>query len=155
MKSKNFILVPLVILLACLWACNSEHQNRPIFKKPDPIWQIPSEDAEAYMHSYRQYIREVKDTLEATGGDVNYNNERLVYGAKVNLQELRAILFHSHDTLGLDSINQLYVMMGISPSSGTDSTKLIFALNSTVNNSTKYFNFTMPCPTACPNGLDD
>jgi len=168
MKLK-IVFSSLILIVACFWACNSEtttEKNKDTattVKKrviadvepeacrvPDPKnpgeylpYRITDSCANAYLDDYQAYVTKALDTLEIGGGNPAYNSTRLVYGAKVNLGEIRDIL---NDSKHKDA-DDLFVMMGVV---NTDSTEMIFVLQSAATGATEYFDFTRPCPPGCP-----
>ncbi|MEM1319210.1 MAG: hypothetical protein AAGG75_03085 [Bacteroidota bacterium] len=153
MKSTFIISFFLSILLINLWACaEQKNTDRAIINNEGPTWpiqdslpsfQIEPEKAFEYANNYREYIDGVKDSL----GEAS-NDTRLIYGARVAIDELKEILFNSSAT---DTSGQLYVMLGIMPS---DSTEVIFTLQSGITSEWTSYDFTLPCPTGCPEWLD-
>jgi len=94
------------------------------------------------MDKYQAYISEVSTTLEKYDSLVYPDpGKRLVYGAKVDRAELLEVLLKSEPG------DSLFIMMGIMD---TDSTELIFAVECKAKENWKFFDFTQPCPTACP-----
>lgn len=161
MKSTFFFKVTLITLLSSLWACT----ETPGPRDPDrgigdnlSFFEIDSTDAIEYAENYVDYIDAVKDTLNSEESNPQMDNGRLLtYGAKVDLKELAEILWRAERADSLfDEKNELYLMMGIIPSKSEpsiDSTELIFSLKNIEENTWRYFDFTIPCPNACPDWL--
>ena len=151
MKSK--IQITLFLLSITFYACNLEQPAT--VKEPQKILasfqdvenrdlshKIDSADAVNYINDYKLYIDGVNQTIVNTDNPSYPDpSEKLVYGARVDLIELREIL------LNAKSGDQLYAMLGVMP---TDSTAIIFTLESASTNKVEFFDFTYPCPTACP-----
>ncbi len=107
-----------------------------------PSHEIGNVSAKDYMSRYQAYIDGMNHTVSKNNAtEYPDAGKKLIYGAKVDRLELFEILQDS------DSGDDLYIMMGIMP---TDSTEMIFALNSSSAQEWLYFDFTQPCPTACP-----
>ena len=153
MKSKIKILITLFLLSITFYACNLEqpdtvkesHKILASFQEGenrDLSHKIDSAHAVNYINDYRSYINGVNQSiLNADNASYPDPSEKLVYGARVDLIELREIL------LNAKSGDQLYAMLGVMPS---DSTEIIFTLESASTNKVEFFDFTYPCPTACP-----
>ena len=155
MNSKIIFRLSVFLLLICSWACQQETNPTPPLERPGPgltdslgSYQIDSADAVQYISDYQNYIDSVSDTLSNNYATQFPNPaEKLVYGARVDLMTLREILLNS-DRLNPEN-DTLYLMMGTMENEA-DSTGLIFCLNSGADDSWLFFDFTMPCPNACP-----
>ncbi|MEM9920095.1 MAG: hypothetical protein AAF990_18510 [Bacteroidota bacterium] len=145
MKSILFNVLTIVLLLMTLSACQERPKPRNDSTTPH---QIDATAAKNHIDAYEAYIDQVIDTLSSDeGGEWANPGKRLIYGASVDIEELREILFVSDKQGDLAKKDSLFIMMGIMDS---DSTELIFALKSGVEPSWKFFDFTLPCPNACP-----
>jgi hypothetical protein len=157
MKSKIHILISLILSSIIFYACNTE-QPATVNKSPKAMaisqkgeggnlsHKIDSAHAVNYINDYKSYIDGVNQTiLNADNPSYPDPSEKLVYGARVDLIELREILLHAK------SGDQLYAMLAVMP---TDSTEIIFTLESASTNKVEFFDFTYPCPTACPTYLN-
>ena len=163
MKSSHFSYLVVSLLLTGLWACTSTPENsgwkksqmnafsassecsEPVISKGDTLtYRIKDSCATKFISQYQEFLGELKDTLNTInsgGGFTSTADQQLVWGAKVDLRELREILIRSNMN------DSLFIMQGIM---SNNKTEMIFVLKSTDDNTVQYFDFTMPCPTACP-----
>ena len=111
-------------------------------------YQIDSTDAMSYIDAYDTYIDSVNATIKECKPEFN-TDKKLIYGVSIDLNELVAVLHHAKllDPYSVKK-DSLYGMLAIMPG---DSAELVFVLET--KNSTKFFDFTMPCPNACPEFL--
>lgn len=104
--------------------------------------KIPNADAELYIRQYKEYIEKVDTTLDSIpNGDGMNTDSKLVFGARVDLLEILEIIKDAKPQ------DQLFVMMGLMEN---DTTEAIFALNTHSTDEWTFYDFTQPCPTACP-----
>jgi len=177
MKKYTIFTASFFAILISLWSSNSnqtyqtntisESKSSNLLSKTDTI---PDDcyvrDPITYHLTHRitdlcavDFISEYQNTVDSMTTISPDLKDVLVYGAKVHLHELEAIIVNSEwRQNGYDS---LYIMMGIVEGK----THMIFALQDTVPAlkkktlstskyspamETAYFDFTFPCPTACP-----
>ncbi len=103
---------------------------------------ITEDKAQTSIAAYQTYVNSVNQNLVGENNGFSDAPSKLVYGAKVDRYELREILLNSN--VG----DELFAMMAIMPN---DSTEIVFALKNETTNSWQYYDFTQPCPNACPN----
>ncbi|MDC8003612.1 hypothetical protein POV27_06085 [Aureisphaera galaxeae] len=149
MKSTIFYAVICCLFIVAFSSCNEDAKDDKNCPKSTKTYQIPDSTGINSINNYETYINAVKkdlvkhDTIPTANVD-----ERLIYGAKVELAELREIL-----TMADCNTDELYAMLAIMPN---DSTEIVFALKSTTVMDSDpatpwlFFDFTHPCPTACP-----
>jgi len=151
----------LFLICSCSWACQEETDppaspELPHLGLTDSLasYRIDSVDAIQYINNYQEYINSVNDTLSNNyAAQFPDSRKKLVYGARVDLQELRQVLFDANRS-NLDN-DTLYLMLG-TMGNEADSTGLVFSLQSGTDGSWQFYDFTMPCPNACPNlALED
>ncbi len=169
MKSNTIFSVGAFFLLICLWACQNsettpvENGNKKGRFNPRSgldnhlTYQIAGFRAKQYIEEYQEYINLVDSTITKEDEELGENSVgKLIYGTKVDLKELKEIL----DSSDME-IDELYLMLGIMDTDSTelifslasiDSTKIISGPDTTISMDTTwtFFDFTMPCPTACP-----
>lgn len=112
-----------------------ENRNGVIVKR------INNECAFSCINSYEEKITEIK-AQNATFTNID---ELLVRGAKVELNELRSIL----NAAERNDQDELYAMLAAMPDGATE---IVFVLKTfdADKETMEFFNFTQPCPHACP-----
>jgi hypothetical protein len=103
---------------------------------------IDSSDAEAQLLAYKEFIDTVILDLKAHNPDKYANvEEQLIYGVKVDYKELAELIRARDTTCGL------FAMTGMH----NDTSHMLFSVRHNVREPyMEYFNFTHPCPSACP-----
>lgn len=171
MKTPLFFIYIALVITLCFWTCQPAPESNngagqpPALSTDTPDKKLADEDcrivltprigdplsheirdtcAIRYIEEYQHYITEVQNTLTMDHPERFRNvGEKLVFGAKVDRAELREMLMKSSHK------DPLWIMMGIMPS---DSTELIFSMKDSTD-TWRYYDFTYPCPTACPDFL--
>ena len=135
---------------------HSDHAN----VRDSSRFEINADSARHYIKAYQDFITDLGGLLSS--GDSlplpNYS-EKLVYGANVDFAELRDILNDAHErrVAGSHDSTSLYIMLGLMPHSGTDTTHVIFCLDMIKDGRTvasEFYDFVRPCPTSCPSWMD-
>ncbi|MDF1696620.1 MAG: hypothetical protein P1U56_12340 [Saprospiraceae bacterium] len=96
--------------------------------------------AKKLIHNYQRDV----DALKAENQNNSEIDNLLSYGAYVHIEDLKRIVIHFEET----KQDSVFAMLAAVP--GEPST-MIFVLTDPVSGSNDYFNFTQPCPSACPN----
>ena len=158
MNLKDLLYLTTILILISLWACNNETDSAAEKVSWDDlsIHQIPAVVARPAINRYQEYVDTVTTVLSAGKDSIFQNPQKtLIYGAQVDREELRKVLLRT------DTTDTVYIMMGILDGVGrtaADSTELIFAAEVWDDKleamSWKFFDFTLPCPTACPQFAD-
>ncbi len=165
MKLRNTVFAALAILFACCWSCDANQTSTPTSDDSgsneqtvlgDSLrHQIPAFKALKYLERYKVYVSGIAAIIDKENSELFPDpDQKLVFGAKVDRLELIEVLKHSMNPNPAIK-DSVYIMMGIMD---TDSTELIFVTEhfDTLKKETvlRYYDFTRPCPTACPdNGL--
>ena len=158
MKSQTIFNFAFIIVFTSFLACNEAPiETEAKDKVKQKIEMLCSEDrhgtltheidgvcAESSILAYDEYIEQVKLSLGAGNG------AKLIRGSKINREDFYQVI----DLLDSDSAAVPYIMLAFKEDALGVYTDLIFTIqtgNGASNEDYKYFDFTQPCPTACPN----
>ena len=131
---------------------NSDNSN----VQPNPsTFRISTDTAMTRIKRYADFSNNVSSILK-TNGTYSDSTKYLVYGQKVEIDELKSILSDA-----TDQNNDLFIMLGIN--NETKETDIVFSLRcDTIQCSDmpilpywEYFDFTRPCPQICPEWFDE
>ncbi|MEM7185904.1 MAG: hypothetical protein AAF466_04525 [Bacteroidota bacterium] len=162
MKTKIIWTFVCCLFLIGLWACNegthaSNQTNESLMAQPDtcslagPLltnYQIPDSVAVLGISSYIDYVEELKTGLQ------NNNDEFLIFGVEVQVEELYQLLCAVRQAKG----SKLYIMDAIKVTDTNEFADMIFVVEPPAPSTPSspqlepnyYFDFTQPCPAACP-----
>lgn len=163
MKSQTIFNATLIVLLTFFWSCNGEPNtaatNNTIKKDIEMLCkedrdgtitqQISKTCAKTSIDAYAKYIETLKISLPPI--DSTYNEARLIRGAKINRAELlRIAVLLKRDTSAVP-----FIMLALKEDDLGVYTDMILTIESEDSTSIgdasyKYFDFTQPCPHACP-----
>lgn len=167
MKTTIIYHFAICMLLISSWSCNNDKKvaqdlRLTLEQKIDSLaldslpksFEIPKKEATACILKYVGYIDMVQKSI-SENDSIKFPNSstKLNYGAQVRLVELREVLRNANPA------DELWIMQAIMPDGNTE---LIFSLKSTSLKTTNedtdgpwsFYDFTRPCPAACPE-LDD
>ena len=172
MKTTIKYAVILIITFIYLVSCKQEKQmeEKPISHKKIVVdWELCVDSAEFESHKlgdkkaikglieYKDYIDDVKDTLQKTAPDAFLDmSDILNYGSEVDFDMLLEVLAHRKFVCS----DKLFLMNTIRPKKIGDKTivgefvtEVMFvleSLDSLENPEYTFFDFTRPCPNGCP-----
>jgi len=164
MKKTIMYSFAICLLLTCSWACNNDKKVAQDLKSTTISETIElcgldgnpqkkqASDAVIELNRYNNYYNSLMDSLPATA------SEHLTLGIEVtHIQELFEVVCAIKD----DPTSTLYIMNAIKDvqqdGKMVPETDMIFVVVSTNSKSVSepqpnhYFDFTSPCPAACPN----
>lgn len=154
MKIRITDIAAICILLMSFLSCNDD-KSSTVGAKVDTEtpgvgnkivvdYNIKNDSALTYISTYQDYVETVKDSLAGLTVSSG-NSEKLIYGVRVQINELKQVLENAeqHDSL--------WVMMAIKPIGEADMIFTMRSTNSEGEETWKFFDFTQPCPTSCPN----
>lgn len=129
---------------------NLQEANINMVNNNTSAFQISADTAMTRIKKYAEFSDNVSSIIK-TNGSYSDSTKFLVYGQKVQIDELKSIL-----SAASDQNNELYIMLGID--NATKETDIVFSLQcDTIQCSDmpilpywEYFDFTRPCPQYCP-----
>jgi hypothetical protein len=152
MKFNNILFASFIILSSIIIACNSSSNvnidyNKDLcglhdYRSGDSLQIMNSKCAIEHIENYSAQLNTLKDSLS----NPSIFHDLLIRGARLSLTELE----HIHAVAQANQDSFVYIMMA---SDSTGSASMIFAFENHLNihpDNFTFFNFTRPCPDACP-----
>jgi hypothetical protein len=118
-----------------------DYREGRLIKRMNPVC------AKALIDNYEVQIDSIKQQCSIPNID-----SLLIRGARVNLAELKRMIFVI-DSISSSNAKSVFIMLGAHNSENNEPAGIIFAFEHGENNLPdpySYFNFTQPCPNACP-----
>lgn len=154
MKNGITFISTLILMCTILWSCSTEQSQVTAQAAPEEkeavskrlsdlrtgeyIHRLDSTKAQTYIDNFEVFNDSIINSSYKTYPNAK---QQLVRGSKVDLIELREILLYAEEG------DELFAMNAMMPD---NTSEIIFQLNSKKDNRWYYFDFTRPCPNACP-----
>ncbi len=153
MKKLLPFLVTLPVLFLGVFACNNSANETPMAETETstasgggkmPAFQIPADTAQAWMVRWGVQRNDMVEVL--SNSDIAQDTTFLVNGFQIPRLELDSMLKY----LGPDP--KVWAMLAIKYNAATQTfvPELVFAAEPAAGGSWSYYDFTTPCPNACP-----